>query len=189
MPHARSLTYGPQRRAGRAGGEEDAITRLDWIILGFAAFTGLVGFRRGLIGSVLSLTGLVAGAVIGSRVAPHFVTGHYAALVALGGGLLGALAVAAVTGVVASLLRTGLRLAPPLHALDSLGGLAAGAAWGLALAWVVAAVAVELPGHPSWQRDVHASRVIARLDRVAPPRDLLRLYRSAISSSTDVGRR
>ena len=51
------------------------MTRLDWIIVGFAAFTALMGYRRGLVRAALSLAGLAAGAVIGARIAPHVLSG------------------------------------------------------------------------------------------------------------------
>ncbi len=161
------------------------MTRIDWIIVGFAALTALAGFRRGLIRTVLALAGLVAGAVIGARVAPHLLHhgaySHYTALVGLGGAVAGALLLQAAASMVGGLLRTGLRFAPPLRLLDSLGGLAAGAAWGLALAWVVGAVAVQFPGHPRWAREAHRSHVLHRLNQLAPPRDLLRLRVSSLS--------
>src|SRR5579885_396031 len=147
------------------------MSRLDWVILGFAALSALAGLRRGLLGTLLSVAGVVAGAVVGARTA----------------GWHGAVAGAAVGQVAAAVVRRLLRLVLPLRLVDSLGGFAAGAAWGLALAWVAAAVVVELPGHPGWRREVRSSQVIRRLDELAPPRDLLRLYRSASRSSTAVG--
>ena len=36
------------------------MTTLDWIIVGFAAFTAFGGYRRGLVGTVLSFAGLVS---------------------------------------------------------------------------------------------------------------------------------
>src|SRR5512146_2844203 len=120
------------------------MTRLDWNILGFAAFTALMGFRRGLIVTLLSLAGLAVGALVGARVAPHFLSGgkhsEYTALIGLAGAVAGASILQVAATTVGGLLRSTLRLAPPLRLLDSLGGLVAGAAWGLALAWVVGAV-------------------------------------------------
>ena len=86
------------------------MTRLDWIIVGFAAFTALMGYRRGLVRTALSLAGL-----------------------------------------------------------------AAGAAWGLVLVWVVGAVALQVPGPPTWHRDARRSQVLHRLNEFVPPRDVLQL--------------
>src|SRR5581483_10484435 len=155
------------------------MTHVDWGIVGFAAFTALIGFRRGLIGTALSLAGLAAGAVFGARVAPHVLAhttaAHYSALVGLGGAIVGAVVLQMAARMVAGFFRAGLRLAPPLHLLDSLGGLAAGAAWGLALAWVAGAVVTQIPGHSTWKSDAHASKVLHRLNEMAPPSDVLRL--------------
>jgi uncharacterized membrane protein required for colicin V production len=43
---------------------------LDWIALGLIALTGLIGCRKGLVASALAIVGVIAGAVIGARVAP-----------------------------------------------------------------------------------------------------------------------
>jgi len=160
------------------------MTTVDWVIVGFAAFTALMGFRRGLVGTLLSFAGLAAGAVIGARVAPHLLAhttaSHYSALVGLGGAIAGALVLQVVAGIVGSFFRAGLRLAPPLHLLDSLGGFVVGAVWGLALAWVVGAVATQVPGHTKWAREARQSKVLHRLNEIAPPRDVLRLRASLL---------
>jgi uncharacterized membrane protein required for colicin V production len=154
------------------------VTTLDWVALGFVALTALAGLRRGLIGTVLSLAGLVGGAVIGDRVGPRLLTSGshspYLPLAALLGAVVGAVALRAAAAIVASFLRNGLRLIPPLHALDSLGGLAAGAVWGLVLVWVVGAVALELPGEPTFRRMVQQSAVLSELNTIAPPNQVLR---------------
>jgi uncharacterized membrane protein required for colicin V production len=160
------------------------MTRLDWIIVAFAAFTAFRGYRRGLVRTVLSFVGLAAGAVIGARLAPHFLAhtaaSHYSALIGLGGALAGAMLFRLAAVIAAGVFRKGLRLAPPLRMLDSLGGLAFGVASGLALAWVVGAVAVQVPGHPKWVRYAHQSKVLHRLNQIAPPRDVLRLRASLL---------
>ena len=155
------------------------MTTLDWVALGFALFTGLVGYRRGLVGTALSLAGLLAGAVLGARIAPHLVqhgnASAYASLIALGGAVAGAVLGKAVAGLVGSFVRGGLRLVPPLNTVDSLGGLAVGAVWGLALVWVAAAVAMELPKSSHVRESVRQSQVVQQLDKLAPPSDVLRL--------------
>ena len=160
------------------------MSTLDWVIVGFAVFTGLVGFRRGLVQTMLSLAGLAAGAVIGARVAPHILAhttaNHYSALIGLGGALVGAVVLQFAATIIGRLFRAGLHLAPPLRLLDSLGGLAAGAVWGLALAWVAGAVATQVPDHPRWKREAHQSKVLHRLNEIAPPHDVLRLRASLL---------
>ena len=155
------------------------MTRLDWIIVGFAAFTAVIGYRRGLVHSALSLAGLVAGAVLGARIAPHILPGgedsHYTAVIGLAGAFIGASVLQTAGSAVGGMFRTTLRLTPPLRLVDSLGGLAAGAMWGLVLAWVVGAAVLELPGHSRWHRDARRSQVLHRLNEVVPPREVLQL--------------
>jgi uncharacterized membrane protein required for colicin V production len=155
------------------------MTILDWVLLGFVALAALGGLRTGLVATLLSLAGLVAGAVIGARVAPEFLTdeasAEYSALVGLAGALVGAVVLRAAARIAGSFVRGGLRFLPPLRSLDSLGGLALGAAWGLALVWVAASVAVQLRGHPEIRKAVRQSHVITRLNEIAPPGDVLKL--------------
>jgi uncharacterized membrane protein required for colicin V production len=164
------------------------MTRLDWIIVGFAAFTAFTGYRRGLVSTVLQFAGLAAGAVIGARVAPHFLArtnaSHYSALIGLIAALVGALLFRIGGVLLGGMFRRGLRFAPPLRLLDSLGGLVAGAAWTLALAWVVGAVAVQVPDHPKWARAAHQSKVLHRLNQIAPPKDVLRLRAALLARIT-----
>jgi len=154
------------------------VTRLDWILLGFVALTALGGLRSGLVATLLSLAGLVAGAVLGARLAPGLFGGSRggdAAVVSLGGALVGALLLRAAAQVAGSFVRGGLRLLPPLRTLDSVGGLVFGALWGLALVWVAAAVALQLPRDMEVRQNVTSSRVVQRLNEVVPLRSVLRL--------------
>ena len=155
--------------------------KVDWIVVGVVALTALGGYRRGLIGTALSLVGLVAGGIIGAHVAPHFLAGgshsQYTALVGLGGAAVGVGLGRLVASIVAKLIRGGLHLLPPLHLLDSLGGLAVGALWGLALAWIAGAVALQIHGHATIHHDVEQSKIQTRLDKIAPPHDLLRVQK------------
>src|SRR5438477_13097348 len=123
------------------------MTKNDWIIVGFTAFTALMGFRQGLVRSLLSLTGLAIGAVIGSRVAPHLLSGgthsRYTAVIGLVGAFVGASILQPAASSVRGMVRSTLRLAPPLRLLVWLGGLASGESRGFVLAWVVGAVGLE----------------------------------------------
>ena len=173
------LNYAPRRRAVYRRDELARITRLDWILLGFLALGALAGWRRGLIGTALSLAGLAAGGVVGARVAPHVLgmaaNSHYAALAGLGGAVAGALLLQVVASLIGSFTRRGLRLLPPLRMLDSLGGAAAGALAGAVLVWVAGAVALQIPGYPKVRSEVRSSQVLRRLDRNAPPNDILKI--------------
>src|SRR5258708_32432545 len=70
------------------------MTRVDWIAAAIAVLGALTGLRRGLVATALSFGGLVAGALIGARVAPHLLHGGagspYTPLAGLAGALVGA---------------------------------------------------------------------------------------------------
>jgi S1-C subfamily serine protease len=152
------------------------VTRLDWILLGVVAVAGFVGLRKGLVAGVLAISGVVAGAVVGARLAKVVLPGGahspYAPLVGLAGAVVGAIFLESVGSMVGSMFRSGLRL-PPLRALDSAGGLVLGAAAGLALVWVFGATALLLPGQPDLRRDVQRSAVLNRLNGIVPSDTLL----------------
>jgi S1-C subfamily serine protease len=149
---------------------------LDWIALGLIALTGLIGLRKGLVASGLAIVGVVAGAVLGARVAPLLLPGGshspYTPLVALAGAVIGAAVLEALGSMAGSTFRSGLRF-PPLRALDSAGGLVVGAAAGLALVWVFGAAALLLPNQRSLRQSVQRSEVLRRLNDIVPPERLL----------------
>lgn len=154
------------------------MTTVDWIALGIVALSALAGLARGLIATVFSLAGLAAGAVAGARIAPHVLhhgaSSQYTPVAALVGAIVGASVLQAVAGIVGSSARRMLFVVPPLRMLDSVGGLLAGAAIGVVVVWVGAAAALQVPGHSKWRADILQSKVVQRLNRIAPPRTVLR---------------
>lgn len=154
------------------------LTTLDWIALAVVAFFAFAGWRRGLIASALSLAGLVAGAYAGSRLAPHLLHGgagsRWTPLASLAGAVLGATLLQTLASLAGSFVRGGLRLTP-FRFFDSLGGVAFGAATGLALVWVLGATALLVPGQTQLRDAVQRSAIVRRLDEAVPPRRLLHL--------------
>src|SRR3954449_4902964 len=154
------------------------LATIDWIALGVIAFGAFTGWRRGLISSALSLLGLVAGAYVGSRLAPHLLHGgsasQWAPLSSLVGAILGATLLQTVASLAGSVVRGGLRLTP-FRILDSLGGLAFGAVTGLAFVWVLGATALLVPGQTGLRDAVRGSEIVRRLDERVPPGRLLHL--------------
>jgi S1-C subfamily serine protease len=152
------------------------VTRLDWIVLAVIVLTALLGVWQGFTIGVLSALGMIAGALIGARLAPHLLPdgaeSPYTPLVALAGAagfailfeLLGSTAGAAVRR----------RLPEALRTVDSVGGLAFGALGGLVLVWLIAAVALQLPGQEDLRREVQRSAVLRKLNELVPPRSALR---------------
>jgi S1-C subfamily serine protease len=156
------------------------VSRVDWIVLAIVGISALAGLKRGLIATTLSLGGLAAGAVIGARLAPHFLhhgaSSPYTPLVGLAGALVGAVLLQSVASIAGSFARGGLAVIPPLRMLDSLGGLVAGAALGLAVVWVAGAVLLQLPGQTKVSNEVRGSVILQRLNAIVPPRSVLRAF-------------
>ena len=152
------------------------MTKVDWIALAFVGLMALVGLRRGLVFGALSTTGLVAGVLLGARLAPSFLSGGsrspYTPVAALAGAALGAIVLETVGSLVGSFLRRGIRLGP-LRLLDAAGGFALGAASGLAIVWVLGAVALNLPGQRELRQGAQRSLVLQRLNEIVPPGELM----------------
>jgi S1-C subfamily serine protease len=155
-----------------------SLTTVDWIALALIGLTAFSGLRRGLVGSALSLAGLVAGAYVGSRAAPHLLHGGagspWTPLAGLAGAVAGAVLLQTVAGIAASFIRGGLKLSP-FRLIDSVGGLVIGAATGVALVWVLGASALLVPGQTTLRREVQRSTIVRRLDEQVPPSRLLGL--------------
>ena len=156
------------------------MTRVDWIALAIAGIFALSGLKRGLVATALSFGGLVAGAIVGARLAPHLLHNGsfspYTSLIGLGGAVVGATLLQSVAKIAGSFARGGLAVIPPLRMLDSLGGLAAGAALGFALVWVAAAVILQVPGQQKLTNEVRGSLIVQRLNEIVPPRTILRAF-------------
>jgi S1-C subfamily serine protease len=153
------------------------VTRLDWIVLGVVAFTALLGLWQGFTVGALSAAGVIAGGLIGARVAPHLLPdgaeSPYTPLVAL----VGAAGFAILLEVFGSSIGAAIkqRIPPgPLRTADSAGGFAFGGLAGLVLVWILAAVALQLPGQEDLRRQVQQSAVLRELNELVPPRRALR---------------
>lgn len=153
------------------------MTAVDWAALAFVALMALLGARRGMIMSTLSLVGIVAGAIIGARLAPHLLSGGsrspYTPIAALAGAVTLGFLLEGVGSALGALLRSGLRL-PPLRAVDSLGGLLVGAASGLGIVWVLGVVALQTPGQTSLRERAQDSVVVRELVEAVSPARVLR---------------
>ncbi len=152
------------------------MTTLDWLAVAVAALAALAGLRRGLVVSLLSLAGVALGAVAGGRLAPLLLPGGesspYTPLVALAG----ALTLAFLLEGAGALAGGSLRGALPegfARKLDSAGGLLLGAVTGLAIVWVLGAVALQVPGQPTLRQAAQRSVVLRRLNAIVPPRTVL----------------
>lgn len=150
----------------------------DWIAIAIVLIAAVGGFRRGLVLSAFSLVGLAAGAYIGSRIAPHVLSGgsnsKWTPVAGLVGALLGAILLQFGALTLGSFIRGGLRFTP-LRLIDSAGGLLLGGAIGVAIVWVGASVALLTPGETGFRQEVEQSAIVKQLDSALPPRTLLNL--------------
>jgi S1-C subfamily serine protease len=153
------------------------MTRLDWIVFGVVVFTALLGFWQGFTISLLSAAGVIAGGFLGARLAPHLLPdgaeSPYTPLMAL----VGAAAFAILFEIFGSSIGVALRRrlpAGPLRTADSIGGFVLGGLAGLALVWLVAAVALQLPGQLELRKQVQRSAVLRELNDLVPPQRALR---------------
>lgn len=147
------------------------MTPIDWIIIAVTILMAFWGYAQGLIVGALSLAGFLAGGFIGSRLAPHVLSGGasspYSPLIALIGAFL-------VGGILASALEAlgfGLRrrLGEGLGVVDGIGGALLIACTGLVLIWIAGAVALQTPGAGGLRRDIQRSSILAALNNVLPP--------------------
>jgi S1-C subfamily serine protease len=152
------------------------VTVVDWVALALVLLAALGGAVQGLVWSGLSLAGLLAGAFIGGRLAPVLLTdgprSPYAPVIALAAAVSLAVAFEVLGSTLGARIR-GRERAPGVRALDSAGGVLAGALIGLAVVWVLGAMALQLPGQADLRRAVQRSVVLQRLNSIVPPRQLL----------------
>jgi uncharacterized membrane protein required for colicin V production len=148
---------------------------VSWLDIGAIAvigLSGLSGLRRGLLVGVLSLGGLVGGAIIGAKIAPTLIgqgDSRYVPLISLGGAVVLSFFVQAAAAFAGRRLRTLLFALPPLKALDHLLGLVLGALTGVALCWTIGAVMLYLPGQTGLREVAQRSGVLRTLNDYVPP--------------------
>jgi S1-C subfamily serine protease len=148
------------------------VTRLDWIIVVFAALLALFGFRRGFIVAVLSFGGFAIGSFIGTRLGPLLLREGSSSPYAPAFGLIGALLAGAILatgfeGLGFKLRRT--LVLPGLGMLDGALGALLSAALGLAIAWILAAVVLQTAGTPQLRADIQRSTILRELNQILPP--------------------
>ena len=152
------------------------MTKVDLIALGFVALTAFIGWKKGLLASALSVAGIILGAWLGSRLAPSLLQGGksspYTPLAALAGAAVGAILLETLGTLAGTSLRARIR-APRLTTIDSVGGIALGAFAGLAIVWVLGAVALLLPGQADLRHGAQQSALLRRLNEVVSPEKVL----------------
>jgi S1-C subfamily serine protease len=154
------------------------LTRVDWLALVVVVFAGFVGYRKGLIASALSVAGIVVGAIVGARLAPHLLAegsaSPYTPLVGLAGAAVGAVLLETLGTIAGTLLRSRVGAGATGRSFDEAGGLLLGAAAGVAVVWVLGSVALQLPGRPALRESVQRSLLLQKLNTVVPPAKMMR---------------
>jgi len=148
------------------------VTVLDWLIVAFALLLALRGFRQGFIVGVLSFAGFAIGVFVGTRIGRALLSGGASSPYDPAFGLVGALVAGAILAAgfegVGLRVRRALRV-PGLWVVDGAFGAVLSAAVGLGVVWIVAAVAVQLPGETSLRLTVQRSVIVRELNSLLPP--------------------
>ena len=152
------------------------MTLVDLVIIALVVLMALQGFARGFLVGAAALAGFIAGAFIGSRLAPPLLSGGshspYAALFSLGGAVLVGGLVGTIFEGVARRARRFMWL-PGLRIVDGLLGALLTACIGLGLAWIAGAALLQtstqfsLPA--SFRHSLARSVILRDLDSALPP--------------------
>ncbi|HXD53344.1 MAG TPA: CvpA family protein, partial [Solirubrobacteraceae bacterium] len=138
------------------------VTGLDWLIVAFAAVLAFFGFRQGFLVGALSFAGFLAGAFLGTRLAPLVLPKGSASPYAPAFGLIGAVLGGAI--LASGLEGLGFRLRrtlilPGLGAADGALGALLGAGLALGIVWILAAFAAQTPGARQLRADIQRSAI------------------------------
>jgi uncharacterized membrane protein required for colicin V production len=149
-----------------------AVTTLDWLIVAFALMLATLGFGRGFLVGVLSFCGFAAGALVGTRVGPLLLpqgsSSPYAPAFGLFGALLaGAILASGMEGIAFRLRRA--IVIPGMRLIDGVLGAALGAALGLGIVWILAAVLAQAPNGAQLRADIQRSAILRELNSLLPP--------------------
>jgi S1-C subfamily serine protease len=148
------------------------MTTLDWLIVAFALTLATLGFGRGFVVGALSFVGFAAGALIGTRVGPLLLpqgsSSPYAPLFGLFGALVAGVIIASGIEGVAFRLRSAMVI-PGMRLIDGLLGAVLGAALGLGIVWILAAVLAQAPNEAQLRGDIQRSAILRGLNSLLPP--------------------
>jgi S1-C subfamily serine protease len=148
------------------------MTALDWIIVAFVVLMAIWGYLQGLVVSALSLAGFAAGAFLGSRIGPLLLAGGSSSPYAPLFSLVTALMVGGLAAVIFEAMGEGIRrrmLFPLAGTIDGIGGAVLVAALGLAVVWIMGAVALQTPGARKFRKDIQRSVILSALNETLPP--------------------
>ena len=161
---------------------------VDWVIVGMAVACGWIGFRRGLVTSLLSFAGFVGGAIAGALMIPGVVARFVQVSAARPVTVVIGIIVAGFLGqfiarIVGRRLRASVRW-QSARLLDSIGGAAVTVSALALTVWIVSSALAALPANPVTSQ-VRTSQILVLLDSAAPTpaRDALVRLRQVASGS------
>ena len=144
---------------------------LDVAVLAVAFIAAISGWRSGALGSLLSFVGVLLGAMAGVLLAPHLVTHIAAPRAKLFTALfliLALVVVGEVSGVVLGrAVRSAIR-SRTIRAFDSMIGVGVQLVVVLTAAWLLATPLTQSHEQPELASAVRGSRVLARVNEIAP---------------------
>ncbi|HMD51671.1 MAG TPA: MarP family serine protease [Solirubrobacteraceae bacterium] len=148
------------------------MTQLDWLIVAFASALAIFGYRQGFIVGLLSLAGFAFGAFLGTRLGPLLLPRGSSSPYAPAFGLIGAVLAGAI--LASGLEGLGFRIrrtlvVPGIGLVDGALGALLGAALGLGVVWILAAVAAQSTGPSQLRADIQRSVILGKLNQVLPP--------------------
>ncbi len=148
---------------------------IDWLALVFVFLLAFGGARRGLLAGGLSLVGVVGGLYLGGRLAPVILSGSsspYTPLVALACAMLLAIALETAGALAGGMLSDSVRLTP-LRFFDRAGGFVLGGATAVAVLWLLAAIAFQMPQASSLRDRARGSTFLPKLVEAVPPQSVM----------------
>ncbi len=157
------------RRVSRAGTLE-AVTGVDWLIVGVVLLLALFGWAQGFVAGALALVGFTVGAWLGTRIGPLVLSEGRQSPWSPAFALIGALVAGAVFALgfegLGARLRGRVR-SPAATAADGMMGALLTGCVGLGVAWVLGALALANGGEA--RREVQRSAILRQLNTILPP--------------------
>lgn len=145
---------------------------LDVAVLAVAFIAAVSGWRSGALGSLLSFVGVLLGAIAGVLLAPHLVSHISAPRAKLFAALfliLALVVIGEVAGVVLGRAVRGAIRSRSIRTVDSVIGVAVQLVVVLTAAWLLATPLTQSKDQPELAAAVRGSRVLAKVNDVAPP--------------------
>lgn len=142
---------------------------IDYVLFGFIGLFAVRGYVRGLVRELLDVAALIAGAVIGFRMAGILgpvvadISGLSPEVSRLAGGVIAFLGISVAAGIAAHFVNKTITVLPGLSTLNRLGGAGAGVAYGLILATLLLTLVKIAPAPEEVNQQMEESIVAGTL--------------------------